>query len=79
VLLITRDFTPLVIIAIAFGLPAAYWAMTEWLSDFAYRTTIGTGPILWASFICLAISFGTASFEAIKSALLDPAANLRNE
>lgn len=79
VLLITKDFTKLILIAIVVGLPVSYYLMSQWLSDFAYKTEIGLGPVLTASFVCLVIAFGTAGFQAIKAALLDPAETLRNE
>jgi putative ABC transport system permease protein len=79
IVLITTDFTKLVLIAIALGIPLAYWMMGKWLDDFAYRTTIGAGPVLVASVICFFIAFGTAGFQAVKAALLDPAKTLRNE
>jgi len=79
VLLITKEFTRLVIIAIVIGLPLAYWMMGQWLNDFAYRTDIGLMPMLVSSILCIVIAFGTASYQAIKAALISPADTLRNE
>jgi putative ABC transport system permease protein len=79
VVLITRDYTRLVLIAMVIGLPVAYWMMTQWLSDFAYKTEIGIWPVLLASIVCIVIAFGTASYQAIKAAFLNPASTLRNE
>ena len=79
VLLLTRDFTRLVFISIVLGLPVAYWMMSQWLNDFAYKTEIGLWPVLISSILCLIIAFGTASYQAIKAALINPADTLRNE
>ena len=79
VLLITRDFTKLVVVAIAIGIPTAYWIMTQWLSDFAYKTDIGLWPIVIAAILCIAIAFVTASYQAIKAAFINPASTLRSE
>jgi putative ABC transport system permease protein len=79
VMLITGDFTKLVLVAIGLGIPLAYWIMGEWLGDFAYRTEIGLWPLTAASLVCLIIAFGTAGFQALKAALIDPAKTLRNE
>jgi putative ABC transport system permease protein len=79
VVLITKDFTQLVIIAILIGLPLAYWMMGQWLSDFAYRTEMGIWPVIIASVLCILIAIGTAGYQAIKAALLDPAKTLRSE
>jgi len=79
VMLITSDFTKLVVVAICVGVPIAYWLMGEWLGDFAYRANIGIGPLIAASLICLVLAFGTAGFQALKAALIDPAKTLRND
>lgn len=79
VLLITKDFTRLVLLGILLGLPLAYWIMTSWLEGFAYKTSIGAGPVITASVLCLAIALGTAAYQAIRSALIDPARTLRSE
>lgn len=79
VMLITRDYTRLVLVAIALGIPAAWWMMTLWLSDFAYKTDIGLWPVIMASLLCLAIAFATASYHAIKAAFINPANTLRGE
>jgi putative ABC transport system permease protein len=67
------------LIAIAIGIPTAYWMMTQWLSDFAYKTDIGVWPVLIAALLCVIISFATASYQAIKAAFLNPASTLRSE
>jgi putative ABC transport system permease protein len=79
VLLITKDFTRLILVAIVLGLPISYYLMSQWLNDFAYKTNIGFGPVLIASLLCIVIAFGTAGFQAIRAALIDPAETLRNE
>jgi putative ABC transport system permease protein len=79
VMLISKDFTKLVLIAIVLGLPFAYWIMSQWLNDFAYKTEIGIWPVMTASAICIAIALVTAGYQAVKAALVDPAKTLRNE
>jgi len=79
VMLITRDYTPLILLAIVIGLPVSWLMMTKWLNSFAYKTEIGLSPLLWASLGCVVIAFGTASYQAIKAAITNPANNLRNE
>lgn len=79
VFLITKEFIKLVIISIAIGLPIAYWMMDQWLNDFAYKTNIGLTPIILSACIAVAIALATASYHAVKAALLNPANTLRNE
>lgn len=80
IMLITRDYTRLVLVAILLGLPLAYYLMeTYWLNSFAYRTNIGLWPFLSAALGCIVIAFGTASFQSLKAALINPSETLRNE
>ncbi len=80
VILITKDFTKLVLIAIVIGLPFAYWIIDSyWLSSFVYRTTIGAGPLALAAIFSIIIAWGASSYQAIKAAWIDPSKALRSE
>ena len=80
VLLISRDFSKLVIIAIAIGLPLAWWIMSHfWLNEFAYKATIGLMPFLLAGAICVLIAFLATGYQAVKASWIEPAEILRNE
>lgn len=79
VVLITQNFTSLVLVAILIGIPASYWIMERWLGGFAYRTEIGVVPVAVASLVCLLIAFGTAGYQAVKAAMIDPSKTLRND
>jgi putative ABC transport system permease protein len=79
VMLITKDYARLIAVAIVIGLPVSFWIMTQWLGDFAYKTEIGIGPVLAAPFISIVIAFLTASFQAMKAAMINPSKTLRTE
>ena len=80
ILLITKDFSKLVVLAIIIGIPTAYYFIEHlWLSSFVYRTDIGAGPFLIAAGACLFIAFATASYQAIRAAMIDPVNTLRSE
>ena len=80
VVLITKDFTALVIAAIVLGVPLSWYLMEQyWLINFEYRTNIGIWPFVLAGFGCLLVSFGTAGYQAIKASMVNPAHTLRNE
>ena len=80
VMLITRDFSKLVIFAIVVGLPVAHWLMSDyWMSEFAYKVAIGIWPFIIAALICVVIAFTTAAYQAVRASLIDPAETLRNE
>ncbi|MBX7124595.1 MAG: ABC transporter permease [Cyclobacteriaceae bacterium] len=80
VVLITRDYTRLVLIAVVLALPLAYWLMDSlWLSSFVYRTTIGALPLVTAAAVSILIAFGTSLYQALRAARIDPARTLRSE
>ena len=59
--------------------PIAYFAMSSWLENFAYRTSVGLGAFFLAGFLALVIALLTVSFQSIKAALANPAHSLRYE
>jgi len=75
--LLSRDFLMLVLIAIGVSLPLAWWAMDRWLGAFAYRISIGWEVPLIAALAALLLAVLTISFQAVKTALLNPVKNLR--
>jgi putative ABC transport system permease protein len=80
VVLITKDFTVLVVVAIVLGVPLSWYLMEQyWLVNFEYRTNIGLWPFALAGIGCLLVSFGTAGYQAIKASMVNPAHTLRNE
>ena len=79
VLLLSKGFTRLVLIAFVVAIPLAYWAMSTWLSDFAYRIDISVWPFLLAGGVALLIAWGTVSYQSIKAALSNPVDALRDE
>jgi len=79
VALLSKDFLKLVMIASVIALPAGWWAMNKWLQDFAYRTNISLWIFLLSALLAIMIAALTISFQAIKSALANPAKSLRTE
>lgn len=77
--LLSKDFLLLVVIASIIAFPIAWWAMQTWLSDFAYRITIGWWVFLVAGITSVIIAFFTISAQAIKAAIANPVKSLRTE
>jgi len=77
--LLSTDFVKLVIIALAIACPVAYYAMSGWLQQYAYRTTIPWWIFPAAAVATLFITFLTVSYQAIKAALMNPVKSLRTE
>jgi putative ABC transport system permease protein len=79
VVLLSRDFVKLVLVAIALAVPLSWYLMQRWLEDFVYRISIGPGVFLLAGGIAVTIALLTVSYHAIRTALSDPAKTLRSE
>ncbi|MCC6287433.1 MAG: ABC transporter permease [Chitinophagaceae bacterium] len=79
VVLLAKDFMKLVAIAAVVAFPVAWYAMNNWLRDFAYRVNIHWWVFVIAGLIAALIAFATVSFQAIKAALANPVKSLRTE
>ena len=77
--MLSKDFVKLVIISIIIASPIAYWAMTKWLQDFAYRISISWWMVAVAGLSAILIALLTISFQSIKAALMNPVKTLRTE
>jgi putative ABC transport system permease protein len=79
VVLLSKDFIRLVLIAFLIAAPVAWYVMHNWLQDFAYRINISWWIFLAAGFLAVFIALGTISFQAIKAAISNPVKSLRTE
>ena len=77
--LLSKEFLKLVLISFIIAIPVSWWAMNEWLQDFAYRINIGWWVFVGAGAFALLITLVTISFQAIKAALANPVKSLRTE
>lgn len=77
--LFSLDFLKLVIIGFVMAVPIAWYIMSDWLQNFAYRINISYSIILLAGGLTLIIALLTVSYQAIKAATLNPVESLRSE
>ncbi len=78
-LLSYREFSQYIVLANLIALPIAWYGMSRWLQNFAYRISLGWGIFVLAGALSLIIAFLTVSFQAVKSATADPVKTLRYE
>jgi putative ABC transport system permease protein len=79
VLMLSRDFTKMILIAFALAVPVAWLVMEKWwLQNFAFRINVNLWIILIAGFSVLAISWLTVSFQSVKAALANPVDSLKS-
>lgn len=78
-LLLSKDFMVLVFVAFLIATPLAWYAMHQWLLDFAYRTEISWWIFGIAGGIAVLIASITVSSQSIKAAHSNPVNSLRSE
>lgn len=79
VVLLSKDFIKLVLVAILIASPIAWYFMQEWLKDFAYRIELSWWIFILAGLSAILIAVLTVSFHAIKAAFRNPVKNLKRE
>ena len=79
VMLLSREFIFLVLLANLIAWPIAYYLMRDWLSGFAYQTDLNVLPFVASAIMALIIAFGTVSLQAIRAARSNPIDALRYE
>jgi putative ABC transport system permease protein len=77
--LLSRDFLKLVLFAILIASPIAWYAISKWLQDFAYRINIDWWVFVLAGALAIVIALLTVSFQSIKAALMNPVKSLKSE
>jgi len=77
--MLSKDFLKLIIIAVVIATPIAWWVMSKWLEDFAYRINISWWIFAVAGALALIIAMITVSLQAIKAAIANPIKSLRTE
>jgi ABC-type antimicrobial peptide transport system permease subunit len=77
--LLSKDFLKLVIISFAIASPIAWYAMYQWLLNYAYHVGIDWWVFAGAGLIAVFIALLTVSFQSIKAAIANPVKSLRTE
>jgi putative ABC transport system permease protein len=77
--LLSKDFLRLVVIALLIACPIAWYGMNRWLDNFAYKTEISWWIFIGAGALAVLVAFVTISFQSIRTALSNPLKSLRTE
>ncbi len=78
-LMLSKDFGKLVIVAFCLAAPMAWYFISWWLNDYSYKTEIGAGVYLLSGVVAFVIAWLTMSFQSYKAASTDPVKSLRSE
>lgn len=78
-LLVSKDFTMLVGMALLIAVPISYAVMSTWLDGFAYRIDISPITFVLGGLVGLLVAFGTVCYQSYRAATLNPADALKYE
>lgn len=76
---LSKDFIMLVGIAIIIASPVAWYYMSSWLQNFAYRINISWWMFAVSGLVAVLIALITISFQTIRAAIANPVKSLRTE
>lgn len=79
VLLVNKEFTQLLLIAIALSAPLIWFGMNYWLNNFAYRINIDIFYFLYAGGFTLIIAWLSIGYQAYKATTINPVESLKGE
>lgn len=79
VLLLSKSFTKLLLIATVLAAPVGFIGMNHWLLSFAYRIDIHWSVFLYTAIGAILIMWLTISFQSVRAAMANPAHLLRYE
>lgn len=79
VMLLSKGFIIVIVVAIAVGIPLAWFVNNLWLELIAYRTSINAPVILQGVLILLLFGALTVGSQTIRAIFVNPADNLKNE
>ena len=78
-ILISRGYTKLIIIAFFIAAPFSYWLMQKWLQAFAYRVTVSVWIFIGVGLGTLVTAMLITSYHSMKAALTNPVKVLKDE
>ena len=79
VMLLSRDFLKLVLLALLIAVPLAWFGMQKWLDNYVSRIEINAWVFVSVGVAALLIAWLTVSYQSIKAALMNPVKSLRSE
>jgi putative ABC transport system permease protein len=79
VVLLSKDFLLLVLIAMVIATPLAWYGINQWLQGYAFQVNISWWIFGFAGIMAVSIAIITVSFQAIKAAMSNPVESLRSE
>lgn len=79
IVLLSKEFAKLVLIAFLIASPVAWYAMKKWLEDYQFKQDLGWQVFLGAGLFAVVIALLTTSYQSIKAATANPVNSLKSE
>jgi ABC-type antimicrobial peptide transport system permease subunit len=79
VMLLSGDFTRMVLVSVVIGIPTSYWLLSKWLERFAFHIELHPGYFILSGLIALLIAWSTVAYQSVKAARVNPVKCLRTE
>jgi ABC-type antimicrobial peptide transport system permease subunit len=73
------DFVKLISVAFIVAIPVAWWAMHNWLQNFAYHTSLSWWIFLLSGIIMITAALTILCIRAGRAAIANPVESLRTE
>ncbi|MCH6202136.1 ABC transporter permease, partial [Aquiflexum sp. LQ15W] len=79
VLLLSKEFTKLVLIAFACAAPLAWYGMSKWLEDYQFRIDLGWEIFVFSALGVLFVAWAVMGVQSIRAAMANPINSLKSE
>jgi putative ABC transport system permease protein len=79
VLLLSKEFGKLIVIAFLLAAPLSWFAVNQWLEHYTYKTEIGIAVYLLSGISAFLVAWLTMGYQSIKAARSNPVTSLRSE
>ncbi|MEM6644077.1 MAG: FtsX-like permease family protein [Bacteroidota bacterium] len=76
---LSKEFAYLILLGILVTIPVVLFFGNRWLDDFAYRTSIDPMIFIFTALIISITALSAVSFQALKTARMNPVQALRHE
>jgi len=78
-LLLSKDFTRLVLFAFIISAPVAWWFLNNFLQRYEYRIDIAWWVMAAVGLFALLLALVIVSMQALKAAIVNPVDSLKSE
>ena len=79
ILMLSRDYTRLIVFAFIISAPLAYYYMENWLARFEFRTSLDASIFVFSGIAAFIVALLTISFKSYQAASANPVETLKEE